>query len=66
MKPLPIKSQYLSSLQNYQLETMKVTEEMIKNLMKNNTFTQQRLMEFYDEMLDFSPKNTKKSSLGKK
>ncbi len=66
MKPLPIKPQYLSSLQNYQLETMKATEEMIKNLMKNNTFTQERLMQFYDEMLDFSPKSTKKSSLGKK
>lgn len=65
MKNLPIKPQYLSSLQNYQLETMKVTEEMIKNLMKNNAFTQERLMQFYDEMLDFSPKSSKKGGIKK-
>lgn len=66
MKPLPIKPQYLSSLQNYQLETIKLTEEMIKNLMKNNAFTQERLMQFFDEMVDFSPKALKKGSSLKK
>ncbi len=68
MKPIQIKSQSqsLSSLQNYQLEIMKLTEDLMKNMMKNNAFSQERLMQFYDEMLDFSPKSTKKSSLSKK
>ncbi|MGD1839786.1 MAG: hypothetical protein ACFB0B_02660 [Thermonemataceae bacterium] len=46
----------LSPIQAYELEMIKMTEKMVKTLMKHNLQSKEQILNIYDKMLDFSEK----------
>ncbi len=64
MKLRTLKTRNLSGMQAYELEMLSLAQNVVKSLLRHNSYSKEQILEIYDKLLNFeTPKASTKIRL---